>query len=268
MNRLHAAPAALTLLLALNAPAQQTETAPPAPRAPILSLAGGSSQERLRTVTILPKPGASFTATVVTEWTRNLADGTTITVKNHRFVARDSSGRTFQERRFLIPNGDTILPPLSALEYRDPTRHEFTTCDPRKRICLVSADRYPSSIPQPTATSGTLPNGRGAFTRESLGQKTIESLDATGTREIITYDAGVQGYEHPEPSVKELWYSERLEVELITKSFDPRAGASTIALQNVSLNEPDQKLFLPPEGYKIINIENDTPPPPRPTASR
>jgi hypothetical protein len=265
MNRLHAATTALALLTAFHAPAQQSQSAP---RGPLLAPAGGSSQERLRSVIILPKPGASFSATVVTEWTRNLADGTTTTVKNRRFVARDSSGRTFQERRFLIPNGDTILPPLSALEYHDPTRHEYTTCDPRKLICLVSTDHYPTSIPQPTATSGTLPNGSGTFTRESLGQKTIEALDAIGTRQIVTRNAGVAGYEHAEPSVKELWYSERLEVELVTKSFDPRAGASTITLQNISLAEPDQKLFLPPEGYKIINIENDNPPAPRPTASR
>ena len=62
--------------------------------------ADGRTRETMESIMVLPTPGASFSATVVTEWTRLLPDGSKETVKNRRTVARDSSGRVFQERRF------------------------------------------------------------------------------------------------------------------------------------------------------------------------
>jgi len=46
--------------------------------------------ERIISIFIPSSPHAPFTATVNTEWTRQLADGTSITWKNHRTVARDA----------------------------------------------------------------------------------------------------------------------------------------------------------------------------------
>ena len=223
-------------------------------QAPIHAPDGGT-RERIQSISIPPKPGASFSAVVVTEWTRLLEDGTTTTVKNHRTVARDSTGRIFQERRFFSPTGDKQETRISNLEYADPTRHEFYDCVPATHICTVSVYRVPISAPANMPTAVTLPNGRGTITRENLGQKSISDLDAIGSREITTINPGVNGYQAPEPTIKEFWYSPRLEVNLIVKRFEPRGGAENFTLQNINLSEPDPKLFTPPPGYTIIHTE-------------
>jgi hypothetical protein len=215
----------------------------------------GGTRERIQSISIPPKAGASFTAVVVTEWTRLLEDGTTTTVKNHRTIARDSSGRIFQERRFFSPTGDKQETRLSNLEYADPTRHEFYNCVPATLICTVSAYYESASTPANMPSSVTLPNGAGTITRENLGQKSISDLDVVGSREITTINPGANGYKAPEPTIKEFWYSPRLDLNLIVKRFEPRGGAQNLTVQNIDLSEPDPKLFAPPPGYKIIHTE-------------
>jgi hypothetical protein len=91
------------------------------------------------------------------------------------------------------------------------------------------------------------------MTREALGQKTIESLDVVGSREVTTINAGAIGNEKAEPIVKEFWYSPRLQINVITKRFDPRVSAiQDFEVGNISLTEPDPKMFEPPVGYRMV----------------
>jgi len=214
----------------------------------VIHVPDGGARERLQSIDILPKPGAPFSATVVTEWTRLLEDGTTTTVKNHRTIARDSVGRIFQERRYLMPNGDTQVTPLSSIEYADPIRHEFFNCLPNTHVCTVTPYNRPATFQM--AAAGVLPNG--SITRENMAEKRVENLDLEGSREITTINAGVNGYQRPEPTIKEFWYSPRLEINIITKRFEPRGGAQSIVVNNVNLDNPDAKLFVPPAGYIIL----------------
>ncbi len=212
----------------------------------------GGSFERIQSVSIPPKTGAPFTAIVVTEWTRLLEDGTTTTVKNHRTVARDSVGRVFQERRNFSPNGDKETTTLSTLNYSDPIRHELYACFPNTHTCNVYPYDQPTTARVSTPATVTLPKGDGSITRESLGQSTIDNLEVLGSREITTINPGANGYQHPEPTVKEFWYSPQLEVNLITKRFEPRGGSQNFTLENINLNEPNPNLFVPPANYKLV----------------
>ena len=213
----------------------------------------GGTVQRIQSVDILPMEGASFSATVVTEWTRMLPDGSTGTVKNHRTVARDSAGRVFQERRFFSPTGDQQVTALSELDYEDPTRQEMSVCRPTNRVCEVYVFRRPKQVSPPVARQ--LPNGRGTVTEEALGTKTIENLDVVGSREVTTLNAGVMGDQRAEPTVKEFWYSPRLQVNVVTKRFDPHASAvQDIELRQVNLSEPDPRLFVPPAEYRVIRM--------------
>ena len=213
----------------------------------------GGTRQTIQSVDILPTEGASFTATVVTEWTRLLPDGSTGTIKNHRMVARDSAGRVFQERRFFSPTGDQQVTALSELDYEDPTRHEMYVCHPASKVCEVYRSGRPTQVVPPLARQ--LPNGRGTVTEEALGMKTIESLDVVGSREVTTLSAGVMGDQKAEPTVKEFWYSPRLQVNVVTKRFDPHASAiQDIELRTINLNEPDPKLFVPPTEYRVIRM--------------
>jgi hypothetical protein len=211
----------------------------------------GGTRETLQSIDIVSAPNAPFSANVVTEWTRILPDGSTQTNKNHRTVARDNLGRVFQERRFFTPNGDQQVTPLSELDYQDPVRHELYICLPRLLVCQLY--RY---NPPPTAIApkeGPLPGGIGSVTREDLGRKTIENLDVVGSREVTTINAGVVGNQRAEPTIKEFWYSPYLQINVITKRFDPHvSGVQDFEVQNINLSEPDPTLFNPPSNYRIV----------------
>ena len=88
--------------------------------------------------------------------------------------------------------------------------------------------------------------------QDALGQQTIEDLEATGSREITTLPAGAFGNAQAQPMVKEFWYSPRLGINLVTKRFDPRAGSENFVVGQVSLDEPDPRLFEPPADYQIV----------------
>ena len=213
----------------------------------------GGTRERLESLTILPATNAPFSATVTTEWTTILVDGSKQTIWNHRTIARDSSGRIWQERRFLAPNGDKVTTPLSEVDYLDPTRHERHVCRPQEKVCYVSEYNEPPSVS--LVPAGPMPNGRGSVQREELGRKTIDGVDVIGSREITTINAGAVGNEKTEAVVKEFWYSPHLGINVITKRFDPRHGVQNFVVSNINQSEPDPKLFQPPEGYRVVKMD-------------
>ena len=242
----------LVLFAGLSAPLMGVCQVAGSPHAP-----DGGSFERLQSISILPKPGAPFSATVVTEWTRLLEDGTTFTTRNHRLVARDSAGRIFEERRFFSPTGDKEETRLRALQYSDPTRHEYYDCAPATHLCMLSRYSRPATVPVLPANAASA-NGGPSVAREDLGHKTISDVDTVGSREITTVAAGGrQGYQRAEPTIKEFWYSPRLEINLVVKRFEPRGGAQSFTFENVSLAEPDPALFSAPDGYKLLRTDPD-----------
>src|SRR5215469_10316595 len=219
---------------------------------PTMHAPDGGTRERIQSLTILPTTNAPFTATVTTELSKILSDGSTQTNWNHRTVARDSSGRIFEERRFFAPNGDKVATRISELDYSDPGRHEMYACRPQEKTCYVNRYYAPESVKLMPA--GPLPNGGGSVTREELGQKTIDDLNLIGSREITTLNAGVVGNQKTEPIVKEFWYSPRLQINVITKRFDPRFGSQNFVVSNVNQSEPDPKLFEPPADYRVVKM--------------
>lgn len=217
----------------------------------------GGTRERLESIDIPPIPNAPFSAAVVTQWTHIMPDGSKRTTWNHRLVARDSSGRVFQERRFFSPTGQTQVTAISELDYVDPNRHQLFVCYP-SRVCRLYAYNRPSNPTAPDASLPplvTLPNGT-SIQRESLGQQTIEDIDVLGSREITTIPAGVVGNEKPQPVIKEFWYSSRLGINVVTKRFDPRVSSiQNFNVTQIDRSEPDPKLFEPPAGYRVLNMD-------------
>jgi hypothetical protein len=215
----------------------------------------GGVRQTLISISIPTLTNAPFSATVETEWTKVLPDGSTATTMNHRTVARDSSGRVFEERRYLLPNGDKMLTPLASLEMRDPGRHEFYECIPQEKTCYVSKYAGAALTSTPVAAGSTASN----VEQQALGQKQIEGLDAVGSREITTIPQGAVGNQKPEPIVKEFWYSPHLGVNLVVKRFDPRNGVQNFAVDHISLDEPDPRIFALPEGYRVVQAEERGP---------
>jgi hypothetical protein len=220
---------------------------------PLVHAPDGGTREQVQSIAIPSTTNAPFSAVVVTELTKILPDGSTQTNKNHRTVARDSSGRVFQERRFFTPQGDQQVTPLSELDYQDPNRHELYVCRPQQRVCYEYTFDGSMTVSLPKA--GPLPNGTGSVAVEDLGRKSVGGLDLLGSREITTINAGVIGNQKAEPIVKEFWYSPHLQINVITKRFDPRVSAiQNFEVKNVNLSEPDPKLFELPAEYRVVKM--------------
>ena len=88
---------------------------------------------------------------------------------------------------------------------------------------------------------------------EDLGVQTIEGVEAVGTRTITTIPAGAIGNERPIEMVYEKWYSNELQLVILSKNSDPRFGEQTYRLTNIVRSEPDPALFELPPGYKVIS---------------
>src|SRR5256885_4207597 len=107
----------------------------------------GGTREVLISILIPSLPNAPFTATVNTGWIRQLPDGSTITLKNHRAIARDAAGRIFQERRALVPDDGKAQSGVTQIEISDPVTHELYICMPYGRTCQLEVFSPPEYSP-------------------------------------------------------------------------------------------------------------------------
>jgi hypothetical protein len=85
--------------------------------------------------------------------------------------------------------------------------------------------------------------------RQDLGERIIEGVNAHGTRTTTTIPAGAIGNDQPLRIVSEEWFSPELQVLVLTKHSDPRSGETTYALSNIVRAEPDRALFEIPADY-------------------
>lgn len=233
--------ALLTGFAVLSVPFASAQTSEQPRRAP-----EGATGETLVSIYIPPLVDAPFTATVNTEWTRHLEDGTSVTIKNHRTIARDGAGRIFQERRYLTPDGDKQQTAISQLEFSNPTTHEIYFCHPDGHICELHY-YYGSASMGPAAT------GANDLKSEDLGHDMIGGFDTLGTRETTTIAPGTIGNDRPLAAVKEFWYSPQLGVNLEVKRADPRSGIANFHVVDIRLGEPDPRLFDPPSDFTIAD---------------
>jgi hypothetical protein len=86
---------------------------------------------------------------------------------------------------------------------------------------------------------------------ESLGKQMIEGVNAEGTRNISTIEAGAIGNDRPIQVSSESWYSDELQMVVMSKHSDPRTGDESFRLTNISRSEPAAYLFQTPAGYQI-----------------
>lgn len=214
----------------------------------------GGTREVLVSILIPSLPNAAFAATVNTESIRVLGDGNTITLKNHRGVARDKDGRIFQERRLLVPDDGKHESVVTQIEISDPVAHTLYICIPTERTCQVEEFSAPAFAPPAPAGTGTSQSN--GLRREDLGKQSISGLEVTGTLETAVIESGAVGNNSPLLVKREFWYSPQLGVNLISKRQDPRFGTQNFEVSDIAVGEPDGKLFKVPAGFKVIDLRN------------
>jgi hypothetical protein len=89
---------------------------------------------------------------------------------------------------------------------------------------------------------------------ESLGTKTIEGIQVTGTRSTSTIPAGTIGNDKDLVITRETWYAPELQLVVQSTQNDPRFGQTTYTLKNIQPGPPDAALFQVPPDYKIDKV--------------
>jgi hypothetical protein len=210
----------------------------------------GGTREILMSIVVPPLPGAPFSASVDTEWTKYLADGSTQILRNHRLIARDGQGRVFQERRTFVPDGSGGEPQLARTELADPSTHTIASCNPGAWICELRFYAAAAAL----TTSPARVTANASLVRDSLGMRTVEGLELIGTRETQTIAATVTGTNHPLVVVKEFWYSPHLGINVLTERTDPRSGKEVFTVSDIRPSEPASNLFQLPVSFRVVDL--------------
>ena len=197
--------------------------------------------------------GRPYSADVVHESNRVLADGNRIHTETHGKVFRDSEGRTRNEYEFDLGGvkrtNVTVLDPVAQIHITLDLENKIATLHHLRSRASSVADHVPTQVPSTVETSS-----RPVLTSEDLGSKEIEGLVALGTRTVRTFEAGSVGNERPFTSVNERWFSRELSILLVSGTDDPRSGQNTMRLINIQRGEPDPQLFQVPPDYSVKDI--------------
>lgn len=214
--------------------------------------------------------GRPYSAEALTERTQVLGDGNRINVRSATRVYRDGEGRT--RRESLDDDGN-----IRSISISDPVAKASYTLDPKTKIAYTAGGNIVAPVRQPSAATV---GGRGGTARvtevrnaaggggtvtmmrtpapddantktEDLGQQNIEGVMATGKRTTTVIPAGQIGNAQEIRIVSEQWFSDDLQVLVMTKHSDPRSGENVYRLRNILRAEPDQTLFTVPTDYTI-----------------
>lgn len=228
-------------------------------------------------------PGQPFSADVIEETDRFLADGNHIHRENHARVFRDSQGRTRNETE--IGAFGPGIKPFVHITISDPVEGRFIMLNPEQKTATVNQfGKRNSAAPgvglpaQPAnntaksnapttgavepralleslsnmrAASGVQSPGKLQISREDLGVTEIEGYTVTGMRFTRTIPAGQMGNDQPMTTTNERWFSQDLKMDLLTKSESPESGKHVHKLVNIRLGDPDPLLFQVPADYTV-----------------
>jgi hypothetical protein len=183
----------------------------------------------------------------VTTSKRTLSDGNTIDEASCVKLYRDSSSRTRREETrksstcSATPETILINDPVAGVEYainaRNNTYRQFTIKAPPAGAAPM-AGKHPANTNEVQTSLGT-------------GPIPGTSLSAEGTQTVTTIPAGRFGNAQPITITSIRWYSPDLQIVVKSSRTDPRNGAVTYQLTNVSTAEPAESLFQLPSGLTL-----------------
>jgi len=222
----------------------------------------GGVREVLESIAIPPIPHVPFFATLDTEATKYTADGATMTFVNERHIARDTQGRIYEERWFLVPKNGNVKSTMNWIQIADPKQRTLYNCSPQRQICDLVVYDPASDLGAASPAKGTsriLPNDQGNVAWEDLGNRNIAGIDTVGARETTTMNAGTLGNDQPLTSVREYWHSDQLGINLLSIRTGPMFGKQTFTITEITPGEPDPQLFELPAGYTIHDQRKNPP---------
>ena len=204
--------------------------------------------------------GAPFSGVAVTESTQTLADGNHITRKTQASLFRDSQGRLRKEVTIsgfgpLAASGA----PKSFVVINDPVAKASFVLHPDTKVAEKMGGHGGRGMKGPGkgAMSGKWQAreqeeiASGNLKKEDLGTQTIAGVAAQGTRLTRTIPMGQMGNEKPITIVHETWFSNDLQMVVMSKRSSPLGGVTTYTLTNIQRTEPAATLFAVPSNFTV-----------------
>jgi hypothetical protein len=189
--------------------------------------------------------GIPLSGDLVTTRDTTLADGNHIHTQSQTKVYRDADGRVRREVGFELNTTVTGAAKRSMVIITDPVAGKRYTLNPQNKTATVMPLHPPPGEPNSPRHDDS------NVTREQLGTKTVNGLQAEGTRVTRIIPAGKIGNDKDIQVVTERWYSTDLQLPLTTTHTDPLMGTMTSNLTNISRTAPDASLFQVPSDYKV-----------------
>jgi hypothetical protein len=199
---------------------------------------------------VTPVPNAPFSAKVDIVSQEKLPDGSLNIRTSTAHVARQSSGRIYNELRALEPSSFKGDPPLLSAHIYDPTTRLNIFLNPNSRLARESIFQRPPA-PPPNSVPGRIDDP--SVKEEELGTQSIGTTLLRGIRKSRTVPADQSGTGKQIVIVDEYWYSPDLSIYLIIKHNDPRTGEQIVGVSEIDRREPDASLFTVPAKYKVVD---------------
>jgi hypothetical protein len=207
--------------------------------------------------------GVPFSAVAISETSRTLADGNHISRRTQTNLFRDGQGR-FRKEVALPAIGPlaTSGGPRSFVMINDPVAQKNLILHPEEKTAEIMGKHLGKMQgPMHGGINGALKGNAGSweakaaasgnFKKEDLGTQTIAGVSAQGTRYTRIIPAGQIGNEKPITIVSEHWYSNDLQMTVMSKRSDPQFGETTYTLTNIQRAEPAASLFVVPSDYTM-----------------
>ena len=224
--------------------------------------------------------GSPFSATIVSTTTQTLGDGNHISNKSEMKIARDSEGRLRREQNLASVGpwstkqtglAVVIVDPVANMQYMITPGNTVAVKTPFKsangdggakakleldaimkagaKTVALEKEKQAKSMAVADKSKKVLQlEPESPETVTSLGTQMIEGVLAEGKRSSRTISAGAIGNEKAIEITSESWYSQALQMVVLSKRSDPRTGDSEFRLTNISRAEPARSLFDPPAG--------------------
>lgn len=197
--------------------------------------------------------GAPYSATVTHQVMRTLANGTTISRTTTGQVARDSSGRTYEQQQITGgPFASSQNGPKTVVFITDPAAGYSYVLNAASNTAI----RFPFHGHESNGNSSRQNRPHRSnpdIAVADLGTQADASsgLELQGRRVTRTIPAGAIGNSQAIISTTETWYSPALQIVVRSTRNDPRFGQMTYTVSNIVQGEPNPSLFLVPAGYTL-----------------
>jgi hypothetical protein len=203
--------------------------------------------------------GSPFSASLTSETTQTLPNGTVIHRASQGTISRDSEGRSRKEISMtgfgpFAASGGTqtmisIADPVAGAHYMLDTTAKIAHKMPFRQH--GASDQSAQAFEQKVEARHQQEVAAGLLKTESLGTQTVNGVNAQGTRVTRTIPVGEIGNDKPILVVSERWYSPDLQLVVKSTRTDPQFGTTTYNLTNIQRAEPAATLFAVPSDYTV-----------------